>query len=156
MTSLAVVDEGLQIGDAVVGRPLGVDGDGGSVGVDAAEGNVILIGVFGHLQGAVGSQLPGDHADGVAVGLSVGNGLVADHAAGAGLVVDGDGLAKLLLKRGAESAQAVVGAAAGAPGVDGEDALGGVVRSVGGGSHHGQRQHENQCHGKKLFHVFSS
>ena len=154
--SLAVVDEGLQIGDAVVGRPLGVDGDGSGVGVDAAEGNVVLIGVLGHVQGAVGSQLPGDHADGVAVGLRVGNGLVADDAAGAGLVVNGNGLAKLLLERGAEGAQAVVRAAAGSPGVDGGDALAGIIRGKSGGSEDGQGHHQNQGHGKKLLHGFSS
>ena len=144
---LAVGHETVEIGDAVLFGPFGVDGDGGGVGVDAADRDIVLIGIVGHILRQVGRDLPGDHADGVAVGIGIGDGLMADNAAGAGQVVDGDGLAKLLLKSGAEGAQAVIRAAAGAPGVDGVDALAGIVRGEGGRSHdgHGQHHDESQC-----------
>ena len=142
---LAVGDKAVQIGDIVVRRPLGVDRDGGCVGVDAADGDVVFIGVLGHILGHIGRELPGDHADGVAVGIRIRDGFVADNAAGTGQVVNGDGLAELLLKGCAEGTQAVVRAAAGAPGVDRVDALGGIVRRKCGRSHHGHGQHQNQC-----------
>ena len=149
--SLAVVNEGRQIGDAVVGSPLGVHGHGRRVGVDTADRVVVLIGVIAHVAGLVGGQLEGDHADGVAVRISVGDGLVAGNAGSAGLVVNGDGNAELLLQCGAESAQAVIRSAAGRPRIDRDQALGGVVRSGRDGSqtqNHGQGNHQSN----KLLH----
>ena len=142
---LAVGNKAVKIGDVIVSRPLGIDGDGGSVGVDAADGDIVLIGVLGHILGQIGRDLPGDHAHGVAVGIGIGDGLVADDAAGAGQVIHGSGLSQLLVQSSAERAQAAVGAAAGAPGADHVDALGGIVRRKRGGSHHGHGQHQNQC-----------
>ena len=62
--SLAVINETGQVGDAVVSSPLCADGDGSCVGVDAAQGSVILPGQFTGAQLLVGSQLEGDHTDG--------------------------------------------------------------------------------------------
>ena len=130
---LAVGDEAGHVGDVVVLRPLGVDRDGGGVGVHAAQGDVVLIGVLGHVLRQIGGELPCDHAEGVAVRIGIGNGLMADDAAGAGEVVNREGDAQLLLEGSAEGAQAVVRAAAGAPGADHGDALVGIVGKSGGG-----------------------
>ena len=79
--SLAVINETGQVGDAVVSSPLCADGDGSCVGVDAAQGSVILPGQFTGTQLLVGSQLEGDHTDGVAVGVGVCDRLMAQDAA---------------------------------------------------------------------------
>ena len=142
----AVGHEAGQVLDAVVGGPLGVHGDAGGVGVHAAQRIVVLIGVIGHVQRLVGGQLEGDHAEGVAVGVGISDGLVAGDAGGAGAVVNGDGLAQLLLQRGGERAQAAVGAAARGPGVDGGQALGGEVLGKGRGhaADHDDRNDESK------------
>ena len=89
--SLAVINETGQVGDAVVSSPLCADGDGSCVGVDAAQGSVILPGQFTGAQLLVGSQLEGDHTDGVAVGVGVCDRLMAQDAAAASLVIGQSG-----------------------------------------------------------------
>ena len=125
--SLAVINETGQVGDAVVSSPLCADGDGSCVGVDAAQGSVVLPSQLAGAQLLVGSQLEGDHADGVAVGVGVCDGLMAQDAAAARLVIDGQGHTQILAHCLAECAQAGVRAAACRPGADDRDALGGVI-----------------------------
>ena len=149
--SLAVLNEGGHVGDAVGGSPLGVDGDGRSVGVDAADRIVVLIGVIGHFLRLVARKLEGDHAHGVAVRIGIGDGLVAGNAGSAGQVVDGQGHAQLLVERFAEGTQAGIGAAAGAPRANDGNAFG---RILGRGRDGRQAHHENESNrqSKKLFH----
>ena len=149
--SLGVLDESSQIGDVVGSSPLGVDGDGGGVDVDAAQRIIVLIGVIGHLLSQVGGELEGHHAHGVAVRIGISDGLVADNAAGAGEVVNGQGLAELLFKRQAERTQAGVGAAAGAPGADHGDALGRIL-GRGRDGRQAHNQHERDDESEKLLH----
>ena len=125
--SLAVINETGQVGDAVVSSPLCADGDGSCVGVDAAQGSVILPGQLTGTQLLVGGQLEGDHTDGVAVGVGICDCLMAQNAAAARLVIDGQGDAQVLAHSLAECAQAGVRAAACRPGADDRDALGGVI-----------------------------
>ena len=132
--SLAVVDEAGQVGDAVACSPLCADGDGSCVGVDAAQGSVVLPSQLAGAQLLVGSQLEGDHADGVAVGVGVCDGLMAQDAAAARLVIDGQGHTQILAHCLAECAQAGVRAAACRPGADDGNTLGGVVGGLAAGS----------------------
>ena len=132
--SLAVINETGQVGDAVVSSPLCADGDGSCVGVDAAQGSVVLPSQLAGAQLLVGSQLEGDHADGVAVGVGVCDGLMAQDAAAASLVIDSQGDAQVLAHSLAECAQAGVRAAACRPGADDGNTLGGVVGGLAAGS----------------------
>ena len=149
--SLRILNEGGDVGDAVGSSPLGVNGDGRSIGVDAAQRDVVLIGVIGHLLSQVGGELEGDHAEGVAVVVGVSNGLVADNAAGAGQVVNGQGHAKLLFQSQAERTQAGVSAAASAPGADNGDALGRIL-GRGRDGRHAHNQNERDDESEKLLH----
>lgn len=74
----------------------------------AAQGSVILPGQFTGTQLLVGSQLEGDHTDGVAVGVGVCDRLMAQDAAAASLVIDSQGDAQVLAHSLAECAQAGV------------------------------------------------
>ena len=132
--SLAVINETGQVGDAVVSSPLCADGDGSCVGVDAAQGSVILPGQFTGAQLLIGSQLEGDHTDGVAVGVGICDSLMAQDAAAASLVIDSQGDAQVLAHSLAECAQAGVRAAACRPGADDGNTLGGVVGGLAAGS----------------------
>ena len=148
---LAVVDEAGQIGDVVSLGPLGVDGDGRSVGVDAAERLIILVGQLGRAEVLVGGELKGDHADGVAVRLSIRDGLMADDSAAAGAVVNRQRNAQILAHRLAEGAENSIRSAAGTPRADDRNTLGRVLRSRRDGSqtqNHGQGNHQSN----KLLH----
>ena len=72
--------------------------------------------------------------------LYTGNGLVAGDAAATGDVVHGEGLAQILAHGIGEGTQAGVGTAAGAPGTDDLDPLGGILAALAaaGGKAHSQ------------------
>ena len=134
---LGILNKGSQIGNTVALGPLGVDGQSRSVGVDTADQVIVLIAQVG-AEGGIGAQLKGNHTDVVAVLVRIGNRLVADDAAAASQVINRHVDTKLFTHSLAESTQAGVRAAAGTPGANNVDILGGIIagRSSGflGGS----------------------
>ena len=99
----------------------------------------------------VGGQLKGDHADGVAVGLGIRNGLVADDSAAAGAVVNRQGDAQVTAHGIAERAEHRIRSAAGSPRADHGDTLGRVISSRGDG-HHAQHEREGDHQSNQLLH----
>ena len=98
-----------------------------------ADGHEVLHGVVAqalHDVGAQGGQV--HEAQGIAVGLGLGQGCPADGAGAALLVVDDDGLADVLVGVGAEDAGGVVGAGAGLVGHDHVHGLAGGPAGGGG------------------------